>query len=222
MLGIDLIIFDADGTLRRCTVEGQPCPNVPGEWELIDGVKEKLQEIDWGQTMYGIASNQAGIGLGLIDQKEALQMLCDTLCEATGYWPPTSCVKLCPHKPDEGCDCRKPKPQMLLDIMKYWGIKPERTLFVGDMPSDKKAAKAAGCQYMTANEFFNRKDKDEPTEAVRTKGLPSVPEGGEADKDRQERLPGAGHVGSKESDRPQMPGDLLKAGPDPVNFGESP
>lgn len=37
-----LIIFDADGTLRRCTVPGQPCPNKADEWELMPGAKERL------------------------------------------------------------------------------------------------------------------------------------------------------------------------------------
>lgn len=40
---VKLIMFDADGTLRRCTVPGQPCPNNPDEWELMPNIKETLQ-----------------------------------------------------------------------------------------------------------------------------------------------------------------------------------
>jgi D-glycero-D-manno-heptose 1,7-bisphosphate phosphatase len=42
---IKLIIFDMDGTLRRTTVEGKPCPHAPGEWELLPGVREKFAGI---------------------------------------------------------------------------------------------------------------------------------------------------------------------------------
>ena len=59
-----LFIFDADGTLRRCTVPGQPCPNQPGEWELLPNVVETLHHYDWRVRDYAIVSNQGGIGLG--------------------------------------------------------------------------------------------------------------------------------------------------------------
>jgi len=48
-----LIIFDADGTLRCCTVPGQVCPNADNQWELLPNVKEKLSEIDWGVSRSG-------------------------------------------------------------------------------------------------------------------------------------------------------------------------
>ena len=61
-----LIIFDVDGTLRRCLAPGQVCPNAPDQWELMPNVKETLAEIKWGlpdcgNTAFGIASNQAGV-----------------------------------------------------------------------------------------------------------------------------------------------------------------
>jgi histidinol phosphatase-like enzyme len=56
---IRLYVFDADGTLRRTTVPGLPCPNRPGEWELIPGVRERLARIGWGQggARFGVATN---------------------------------------------------------------------------------------------------------------------------------------------------------------------
>ena len=75
-----LIIFDADDTLRFCTVPGQPCPNKPGEWKLLPKVKEKLAEFDWGSPLegkiaYGIASNQGGVGVGYFSAEMAYQLL---------------------------------------------------------------------------------------------------------------------------------------------------
>ena len=65
---IKLYVFDADGTLRRSTVPGLPCPNKPGEWELIPGVRERLARISWGEggARFGVATNQGGVGLGYL------------------------------------------------------------------------------------------------------------------------------------------------------------
>lgn len=161
MVEIDykLIIFDADGTLRRCTVEGQPCPNKPGEWELMPNVKETLARINWGSphvggVAYGIASNQAGVALGYMTEEMAYRLLKDMTVEAFGGWPTTGTIQVCPHAPDANCACRKPKPLMLRRLMKSWMLPPSKALYVGDMESDKQAAKNAECHFMWASEFF--------------------------------------------------------------------
>jgi len=145
-----LIIFDADGTLRRCTVPGQPCPNKDGEWEVIPGVKERIAGLPEG-THLAIASNQGGVGLGLMTLEIALELLRELSQQATGgrAW-----VLLCPHAPKDGCACRKPSPKMLFEAMEPLGMKPRETLYVGDMESDREAAQRAGVAFAWACEFF--------------------------------------------------------------------
>ena len=152
---VRLYIFDADGTLRRTTVEGLPCPNRPGEWELIPGVRERLAEIDWGRARFGVASNQGGVGLGYLSLGAARRLLEEMVVEAFGVTePPPGSVELCPHAPHAGCHCRKPGPEMLLRLMRRFGARPEETLFVGDMDKDEGAARGAGTRFMWAREFF--------------------------------------------------------------------
>jgi len=152
-----LIIFDADGTLRRCTVEGQPCPNRPGEWELMPNVKEKIQTFERCLHRVGIASNQAGVALGYLSAEMALRLLDDMMIEIMRgkISRPSYMIRMCPHGPDEGCDCRKPQPGMLLELMEKLQVRASRTLFVGDMPSDRQAAENAGCDFMWASDFFS-------------------------------------------------------------------
>ena len=156
---VRLYIFDADGTLRRTTVEGLPCPNRPGEWELIPGVRERLSRIDWGEggARFGVASNQGGVGLGYLSLAAARGLLEEMVVEAFGVRaaPPGS-IELCPHAPQLGCPCRKPKPEMLVRLMRRFGARPEETLFVGDMDRDEGAARAAGTRFMWAHEYFGR------------------------------------------------------------------
>lgn len=158
-----LILFDADGTLRRCTIEGQPCPNASGEWELLPKVREQLSVFDWGsphagQVAFGIVSNQAGVGLGYMTEEVAYRLLQDLVEAAFGIYPSTTCIDMCPHRPDEDCRCRKPKPAMLFVHMAKWEVRPSETLYVGDMDSDCQAAEAAGCDFMWAKDFFGWKE----------------------------------------------------------------
>ena len=153
---VRLYIFDADGTLRRTTVPGLPCPNRPGEWELIPGVRERLGRIDWGAARFGIATNQGGVGLGYMTLAAARSLLDEMVVEAFGVRPPAGSVEICPHAPHRGCACRKPMPGMLLSLMRRFKASPEETLYVGDMDKDEGAARAAGTRFAWAHEFFER------------------------------------------------------------------
>jgi D-glycero-D-manno-heptose 1,7-bisphosphate phosphatase len=151
-----LIIFDADGTLRRCTVKGQPCPNAEDQWELMPGVQEKMAKFDFGPNgiLIGIASNQAGVSLGYLTEHTAYQLLKDLFVAVTDCWPTYGLLQVCPHPVNGGCDCRKPAPGMLLRIMRIAGVLQDRTLYVGDMESDEQAAQAAGVDFQWAKDFF--------------------------------------------------------------------
>jgi D-glycero-D-manno-heptose 1,7-bisphosphate phosphatase len=155
---VKLYIFDADGTLRRTTVPGLPCPNRPGEWELIPGVRERLTRIGWGAggARFGVASNQGGVGLGYMTLAAARRLLADMVVAAFGVEPPPGSIEVCPHAPYLKCACRKPEPLMLLRLMRRFGAAPAETLFVGDMDKDEEAARRAGTRFMWADEFFER------------------------------------------------------------------
>ncbi|MCK5785343.1 MAG: HAD-IIIA family hydrolase [Candidatus Sabulitectum sp.] len=157
-----LIIFDADGTLRYCTVPGQPCPNREGEWLLFPDVIEKLASFNWASpggkdgVGYGIASNQGGVGSGYFAEETAMSLLQDTFREAFGFSPVEGTIEMCPHLPYSGCTCRKPAPEMLNRLMKLYGVSANSVLYVGDRDDDKNAAKNAGCDFQWVSEFFNR------------------------------------------------------------------
>jgi D-glycero-D-manno-heptose 1,7-bisphosphate phosphatase len=155
---VKLYIFDADGTLRRTTVPGLPCPNRPGEWELIPGVRERLARIGWGEgrARFGVASNQGGVGLGYMTLAAARRLLADMVVAAFGVEPPPGSIEICPHAPYAACACRKPEPLMLTRLMRRFNASPAETLFVGDMDKDEEAARRAGTRFMWAGEFFER------------------------------------------------------------------
>ncbi len=150
-----LYLFDADGTLRGCTVPGQPCPNRPGEWKLLPGVRDRLRELDAAGARFGVVSNQGGIGLGFLVHDDVVAMLRDMVDEILD--PERALlvqVEICPHVAEQRCGCRKPNPRLLHKIMRHLDISAEETVFIGDQSSDRRAAEYAGCEFVWADQFF--------------------------------------------------------------------
>lgn len=143
------IIFDADGTLRRTTVAGAPCPHAPDEWRLLpwaaDGALTMLQ---WGDALaLGAASNQDHVGYGHLSERQARALLRSMLVEATGAVPDRAAVQLCPHVLEEPCACRKPGDGMLRALLAHFDLDPDALLFVGDAATDAEAARRAGVRF---------------------------------------------------------------------------
>jgi HAD superfamily hydrolase (TIGR01662 family) len=152
-----LIICDADDTLRRTMVPGQPCPHGPGEWELLPNVRSVLGRLRWHDPdgpRLGIASNQDHVGYGHLSFESARALLRDVAVAATGFAPPDAALQLCPHVLEIECACRKPRPGMLLRIMRYYGAAPGETVLVGNAATDQRAAEAAGVAFAPAAEVF--------------------------------------------------------------------
>jgi D-glycero-D-manno-heptose 1,7-bisphosphate phosphatase len=154
--GVRLVIFDADDTLRRTLIPGQPCPCAPDEWELLPGVRERLALVDWRRSdlLVGIASNQDWVGYGRVTQSMSERLLRDAIVSATSGQIREPLVRLCPHVPEAQCRCRKPEPGMLLDLMRDAGATPNETLYVGNAEVDAEAARRAGVRFRWAAEVF--------------------------------------------------------------------
>ncbi|HEY7954582.1 MAG TPA: HAD-IIIA family hydrolase [Polyangia bacterium] len=150
-----LYIFDADGTLRRTRIAGQPCPHAPDEWELLPGVRPRLAALPI-EVGFGIASNQDHVGYGLLSYQLAHGLLCDLLLAATGRPPLEGAVQLCPHRLELACACRKPAPELLLRILAAHHLPPEAALYVGDADCDAEAARRARIPFRWAEQFFGR------------------------------------------------------------------
>jgi D-glycero-D-manno-heptose 1,7-bisphosphate phosphatase len=147
---IQLVIFDADNTLRRVTVPGRVCPWGPDEWEPLPGIREALTGTAWGEggLRLGLASNQDQVFYGHLSAEMAQRLLMDAAEAATGHRPEEGAARFCPHAMDAGCACRKPAPGLLLEVMAHFRIGPGQTLFVGDAEIDREAAARAGVAFL--------------------------------------------------------------------------
>ena len=139
-----LIIFDRDGVINYDSHEYIKSPE---EWHAIPGSLEKIVRLNKAGCKIAVASNQSGIARGLYSEatlQKIHQKMQDELTKIGGH---IDAIAYCPHHPDENCACRKPKPKMLLDLMRQFNVTPKETLFIGDKETDRKAAKAAGCDF---------------------------------------------------------------------------
>ena len=129
------VLFDRDGTL----VADVPYNGDPEAVRPVEGARDCLDRLRRAELRLGVVSNQSGIGRGMIsyDQMEAVNArIEDLLGEFDGWW-------ICPHAPEDACDCRKPKPKLLLDAAMELGIAPAACVFVGDKDEDVEAARNA-------------------------------------------------------------------------------
>ena len=114
------------------------------DFEFAEGVFEALRAFqEMGYTLF-VVTNQSGIGRGYYSEEDFWRLSRWMLERLRDEGIEIKEIFYCPHRPDEGCGCRKPEPGMILDAAKKYGIDLERSWMIGDKPSDIEAARRAG------------------------------------------------------------------------------
>jgi D-glycero-D-manno-heptose 1,7-bisphosphate phosphatase len=143
MHSLKLVILGRDGVLNQFR-EGHV--TAPEEWDPVPGALDAVARINHAGWHTVVATNQSGIGRGMIDMSavNAVHAHMNKLLMAQGGR--VDAVFFCPHTPEDHCDCRKPKPGLLLDIGRRYGTDLSQVPVVGDTLRDLQAAHAAGCE----------------------------------------------------------------------------
>jgi D-glycero-D-manno-heptose 1,7-bisphosphate phosphatase len=138
-----LVILGRDGILNAYR-EGHV--TAPEEWVPVPGALEAVARLNHAGWHVVVATNQSGIGRGMIDMAavNAVHARMHERLQAVGGR--LDAVFFCPHTPEDDCACRKPKPGMLLDVCRRYGVAPAQVAVVGDTARDLVAAQAAGCE----------------------------------------------------------------------------
>src|SRR5262245_44208111 len=135
------IILDRDGVINY---DSEEYIKSPEEWLPIPNSLEAIAQLNRFGFRVLIVTNQSGIARGYFD----LQMLdlihekfIQELSSVGGY---VEEIFFCPHRPEDVCDCRKPKPGLLYQIQNRYPIYFPQTYFIGDTFSDVQAAESVG------------------------------------------------------------------------------
>jgi len=134
------ILLDRDGTLN---VEKHYLSD-PDQLELFPGTGAALKRLR--ELGYGLAvlTNQSGVGRGYfgLDAVERVHERLRDLLAAEGA--SIDGIFICPHGPDEACDCRKPLPGLAIQAMERFGFDPKQAVMIGDKAADIGLGQAIG------------------------------------------------------------------------------
>jgi D-glycero-D-manno-heptose 1,7-bisphosphate phosphatase len=138
---VKLVILDRDGTVNE---DSDEFVKSVAEWKPIPGSIEAIARLSHAGFRVFIASNQSGIGRGLLDY-DALFAIHDRLQRAVGdLGGHVDAIAFAPDHPDQPSEMRKPGPGMLKDLARRLQVDLARVPCIGDSLRDVTAARAAG------------------------------------------------------------------------------
>lgn len=132
------MLFDRDGTL----IEDVPYNGDPRLVRPVPGAREAVDLLRAKKIRIGVVTNQSGVGRGVLTESQ-VRRVHTRLAELLGRFDDW---RYCPHLPTAGCDCRKPRPGMVLAACAALGVRPEMCVVIGDIGADVEAARAAGAR----------------------------------------------------------------------------
>jgi histidinol-phosphate phosphatase family protein len=142
MNGRPAVFFDRDGVLNP----NAGYPHVPDDARLFDDVAPALHQIKGAGFLLFVVTNQSGVARGFFTLHDVEQFnvaLCEQLRTA-GIYMKEENFYVCPHGPEDSCECRKPKPGLLLRAAQEHNIDLGRSACIGDSESDIEAGQRAG------------------------------------------------------------------------------
>jgi len=154
------ILLDRDGTLIRHI----PYLVDPNQVELLPNVIEGLSCMKALGFKFGIITNQSVIGRGLATEEEIRGVNARVLYLLESQGIVISFLLLCPHTPDDLCDCRKPSLQLGIMAIDIYGIDASTSFMIGDADSDISFGQGIGCHTIQIIEsFYEASDADYAT-----------------------------------------------------------
>ena len=138
-----LVVLDRDGVINH---DSDQYIKSPEEWQPIAGSLEAIARFTQAGYQVVVATNQSGLGRGLFDMA-ALNAMHDKMHKSVNQLGGRiDAVFFCPHAAEAGCDCRKPKPGMFVEIAKRFATDLKGVPAIGDSLRDLQAASAVGAR----------------------------------------------------------------------------
>ena len=138
------IFLDRDGVINA-KIDGGYVTSWE-EFQFLPGALSALRRLAEANWRVVVVTNQSAVGRGLITESD-LAALHDRMCARIGAaGGRIDRIYYCPHRPDEDCACRKPRPGLILRAARDLVIDLTKAWLVGDHWSDLAAAHAAGCR----------------------------------------------------------------------------
>ena len=159
------VFLDRDGVLNRALLrDGKPFPPLSlSELRLLPGVREACRTLREAGFLLVMVTNQPDIARGRASEQEI-----GSINQHLRQYLQIEDVQICPHDDSAQCECRKPKPGMLLDAARRWDIDLKHSYFVGDRWRDIEAGQRAGCRPVFIDYGYQERRPQAPFRRVRS------------------------------------------------------
>ena len=124
----------------------------PDQFQLMPFVGEGIRKLNEAGFLVIVVTNQSGLRRGLITEENLRRIHERMVKELSAYGARIDDIFVCPCLPEEDCECRKPKPGMILEAARKHGIDLSKSFMVGDKQIDADAGRAAGCRTILISE----------------------------------------------------------------------
>ena len=137
------IFLDRDGVINQTIIKmGKPrAPYFLEEFVFIPGVRESVAQLKQTGYLLIVVTNQPDVSRGWVSM-EQVRVINNYVVQELNVDE----LKACFHTDKDNCECRKPKPGMLLEAAMRWNIRFQDSFMVGDRYSDVDAGQRAGCK----------------------------------------------------------------------------
>ncbi len=142
------VFFDRDGVINK---ERKDYVKTIEELEIFPNIVEPIKNLKNSGFMIIVITNQSAINRGLMTHKK-VEVRHSTIQEyLKQYDTQIDGFYYCPHRPDENCECRKPKPGLFFKAANEFQVNLPSSWMIGDNDSDTQAAITAGCRAIKIN-----------------------------------------------------------------------
>lgn len=162
-LSVRAVFLDRDGVLNEALVrDGRPYPpRSVRELRIIDTAASSLERLQSAGFLRIVVTNQPDVARGILPRRDV-----DAINDELARCLPLDAFYTCYHNDDDGCDCRKPLPGLLLQAAREHGINLTDSFMIGDRWRDVAAAAAAGVRPIFIDYQYAEKRPLETHEAV--------------------------------------------------------
>jgi len=149
------VFLDRDGVINENRIDYVKNTN---ELKIFDFVGSSITELKSMGFLVVVVTNQSAINRGLTTEKLVNEIHDEIQKYLKNYETVIDRFYFCPHKPNEKCNCRKPRPGLLEKAILEIGIEPNKSWMIGDNDSDITAGIEVGCQTIKLDNNFNLKN----------------------------------------------------------------
>lgn len=163
------VFLDRDGVLNEAIIrEGKPHPpRDPTELVITQGARAALEELEREGYLLIVVTNQPDVARGKANRVDV-----SAINAQLAAILPLDAIVVCEHDDKEECDCRKPKPGMILRARERFGVDLALSFMVGDRWRDIEAGRRAGCRTILIGDGYGETFPSAPT--IKLASLPEA------------------------------------------------